>query len=61
MAVVDPSAEQLIGLAGELMAAKDVIRKQRKVLWCLVAALRASQQQQAELANLVDAILDADS
>lgn len=61
MAMIDPSAAQTMELASDLMTAKTVIAKQRRVIWSLVAALRASEQQQAAMADLVDSILDADT
>jgi len=48
-------------VSSEVLAAKDVIRRQKRVIWSLVAALRSSQQQQAAMQDLLDAILEADA
>jgi len=58
---LDPAAEQLMHVSSEVLAAKDVIRRQKRVIWSLVAALRSSQQQQAAMQDLLDAILEADA
>ena len=58
---LDPSAEQVMHISSELMQAREVVAKQRRVIWSLVAALRSAQVQQAALQDLVDAILAADS
>lgn len=57
MAVIDPSAEQAMAMASAVLAADSTIKRQRKVIWQLVAALRSSQRAQAELTELLDQVL----
>ena len=57
MAVIDPSAAQAMEMASAVLMQRDRIARQRKVIWLLVAALRSSQRAQAELAELLEAVL----
>jgi hypothetical protein len=60
MAVIDPSARQVMAMASDLLAARDVIRRQRKQMWALCACLRAEQQAQVALLDLLDELLSDD-
>lgn len=60
MAVIDASAAQIMGLASELLAAEDKIRRQRTIIFGLVAALRAEQSASNALADLLDSVLAGD-
>lgn len=57
MALIDPAAAQTIELASQVLVARDVIARQRRTIWALVACLRSSQRAQAELADLLDQVL----
>ncbi len=57
---IDPSAEQLLHLSSEVLTAQARCRRQQRVIWCLVACLRASQRAQAELVTLMDELLAGD-
>ena len=61
MAVVDASAARLMQLSSELLEARDVIARQRRQLWALVAALRSERAASAALAELVDVLLAAEA
>jgi hypothetical protein len=60
VALIDPSAAQVMTMASELMVSRDTIRRQRTTIWGLVAALRASQQAQVAMADLLDQVLAGD-
>jgi hypothetical protein len=57
---LDPGVESLVHVSSELLAAQDTIRRQKKTIWQLVAALRSCQIQQAGLVDLLDELLAAD-
>jgi hypothetical protein len=57
---LDPGVESLVHISSELLAAQDTIRRQRKTIWQLVAALRSCQMQQVSLTDLLDELLAAD-
>ena len=57
---LDPSIESLVHVSSELLSAQDTIRRQKKTIWCLVAALRAEQQAKVSLVDLLDELLAAD-
>lgn len=61
MALIDPDAARTMQLASDLMEARDVIRRQRRQLWGLAAALRTQQQAQVALCDLLDELLAGDS
>jgi len=54
---IDPDAALTMRLSSELMDARAVIRRQRRTIWALVAALRAQQVAGAALADLADLLL----
>ncbi len=51
VATIDPDAAVTMRLSSELMDAKAVIRRQRRTIWALVAALRAQQVASAALVS----------
>jgi hypothetical protein len=57
MPAIDPGAAQIMNLSSELVEAKATIRRQRRALWALVAALRAQQVAGAALMDLSDILL----
>ncbi len=57
MAAFDPDAIQTMRLSSELLDAKAVIRRQRRAIWALVAALKAQQVAGTALADLADLLL----
>jgi hypothetical protein len=58
--MIDPAAAQTMQLASELLAARDVIKRQRKQLFGLAAALRTQQMAVVSLTDLLDELLAAD-
>ncbi len=56
---LDPGIESLVHISSELLAAQDTIRRQRKQMWALAAALRAQQVAMASLTDLLDELLSA--
>ncbi len=54
---LDPSALQLMGVVSEVMTMRDVVRRQRSVIWGLMTVLRAERRTNAELLSLLDAML----
>jgi hypothetical protein len=58
---LDPSALQTMEMASQVLVAQDTIRRQRRTIWALVAALRSSQRAQIELADLLDQVLAGDN
>jgi len=61
MSTIDSEAAVTMRLSSELMDARETIRRQRRTIWALVAALRAQQIASATLADLADFLLaDAD-
>ncbi len=58
MALIDPSAGMVMQLSSELMNAQAVIRRQRRRIALLAAALRASQQSEAALAEVLALVLE---
>lgn len=57
---LDPSIESLVHLSSEVLTAQAQVKRQQRTIWCLVAALRASQRAQAELVTLMDELLAGD-
>ena len=57
MAVIDASAAQTMQLASEVLAAQDVIRRQRTTIWALVTVLRAERATSSALCDLLDQVL----
>lgn len=57
---LDPGIESLVHVSSELLSAQDTIRRQRKTIWALVAALRSCQQSQVSLTDLLDELLASD-
>jgi hypothetical protein len=57
MALIDPAAGQVMELASQVLVARDQIARQRRTIWALVTALRASQRAQVELVDLLDRVL----
>lgn len=57
MVLIDPSAERLMHISSELLSAQDRIRRQQRTIWALASALRASQRQQGEMLDLLEAVL----
>jgi hypothetical protein len=53
MSPIDPDAAVTMRLSSELMDAKAVIRRQRRAIWALVAALKAQQVAGTALADLL--------
>ena len=47
-------------MASQVLMRNDVIARQRKVIWQLVACLRAEQQAKVALTDLLDELLAAD-
>lgn len=60
MAMIDGSAAEIMELASQVLIRNDVIARQRKQLWALMAVLRLEQQRSAALCDLVDALLADD-
>ena len=60
MAMIDSSAAEIMELASQVLIRNDVIARQRKQLWALMAVLRLEQQRSAALYDLVDALLADD-
>lgn len=54
---LDPSALQLMGVVSEVMTMRNVVRRQRSVIWGLMTVLRAERRTNAELLSLLDAML----
>lgn len=44
-------------MASAVLQAQDQIKRQRRTIWALVAALRSSQQAQVALIDLLDQVL----
>jgi len=57
VALIDPSAAQTMELASAVLIAQDQLKRQRRTIWALCAALRSSQQAQVELTDLLDQVL----
>ncbi len=57
---LDPGIESLVHISSELLSAQDQVRRQRKVIWQLVAIVRAEQQAKVALIDLLDELLAAD-
>lgn len=57
---LEPATEQLLHLSSEVLTCQARCRRQQRTIWCLVAALRASQRAQAELVTLLDELLAGD-
>jgi hypothetical protein len=57
VALIDPAAAQTMELASQVLAAQDRIRRQRKVIWQLVAIVRTEQQAKVALIDLLDELL----
>jgi hypothetical protein len=57
---VDPGALQLMRVSSELMDAHAVIRRQRRQLSGLMAALKVAQQANTSLTDLLDVLLADD-
>ena len=57
---LDPGIESLMHISSELLSAQDQVRRQRKVIWQLVAIVRAEQQAKVALIDLLDELLAAD-
>lgn len=59
---IDPNAEATMRMASAVLQAQDQIKRQRRTIWALVAALRSSQHAQVALIDLLDQVLaDLDS
>jgi len=58
---LDPGVESLVHVSSSLLEAQDQLRRQRKVIWQLVAIVRAEQQAKAELLDLLDQVLAGDA
>ena len=56
-AELDPSAERLMHLSSELLRTRDVVMRQRRMLWGMAVALRAERQASAHLIDMVDTLL----
>jgi len=54
---LDPSAERLMALASELLATRDVVARQRRMLWGMAVALKAERQASTHLIDMVDTLL----
>ena len=57
MVLIDPSAAQTMELASQVLIRNDVIARQRRTIWALVAALRSEQQAKVALVDLLDQVL----
>lgn len=57
---LDPSTLQLMGVVNEVMTMRDVVRRQRSIIWGLMTVLRAERRTNAELLSLLDAVLADD-
>jgi hypothetical protein len=57
---IDPSVQQLMKVSSELMDAHAVIRRQRRQLSGLMAALKVAQQANVSLTDLLDVLLADD-
>ena len=57
METVDESAERLMALSSALLRERDLVRRQRKLLWAMATALRAERAASAHLIDLVDSLL----
>ena len=57
---IDPSTQQLMKVSSELMDAHAVIRRQRRQLFGLMAALKVAQQANTSLTDLLDVLLADD-
>ena len=57
MAAVDPAALQVMHMSSELAAMHDQVRRQRRLLWAMAAALRAERAASGALVDLVDTLL----
>lgn len=57
MAVIDPAALQVMELSSQVLMRNDVIARQRRQIWALVACLRAEQQAKVALIDLLDSVL----
>jgi len=56
-AELDPSAERLMWLSSELLRTRDVVMRQRRMLWAMAVALKAERQASAHLIDMVDTLL----
>ena len=54
---LDPSAERLMALASALLRERDVVKRQRSIIWGLMTALRSERTTNAELLSLLDSML----
>ena len=54
---LDPAAEQVMSMASQVLMRNDTIARQRRVIWQLVAILRAEQQAKVALVDLLDELL----
>jgi hypothetical protein len=54
---IDPSTLLLMRVSRDLMAAQDVIQRQRKQLAAMAAVLRTQQVSMTAMVDLVDALL----
>ena len=59
MALIDPSAERLMHLSSDFLAAQDTIKRQRRQLWGIAVALRAERMKNVALCDLLDELLSA--
>lgn len=57
MALIDPQAAVVMRLSSELMDAQATIRRQRRRIALLAAALRAEQQSSAAMAEVLELVL----
>jgi hypothetical protein len=60
MAVVDPSALQIMNLSAELLQSRDQVRRLRKQLWGLMTVLHAERAASAALVDLLDELLSSE-
>ena len=56
MATIDGSAAEVMHLSSELLATRNVVKRQRAMIWALVTVTRAERATNTELVNLVDSI-----
>lgn len=57
---LDPAAERLMHLSSEVLTAQDQVKRQRKIIWQLMACLHAERQASTALADLLDELLAGD-
>ncbi len=57
---LEPATEQLLHLSSEVLTAQARCRRQQRVIWALVAIVRAEQQAKVALIDLLDDLLASD-